>query len=166
MPRVRHSAKVPLAVILAATLAACGSAGGAVQGGADLFEAGPAPIPDSGPPVDAGSGTTWTDLYRDFFGHVQGGPGCSGTGSCHKSADQGGGSTWVCGDTQDSCWRGLTTANPPIIDTKDPESSVLFLVALRTKAGGNMPLAPASYVFSDGAISRIRTWMAAGAQNN
>ena len=146
--------------------AAC-SATGTSHGGEDRFDAGPAPTPDAGAIADdGGGGITWTDLYRDFFGKAAPGPGCKGTGVCHGAADQGGGGVWVCGDTQESCWKGMTTASPPIIDTTDPNSSVLLAVALRSKQGGNMPQAPASYVFTDAAIKRIQDWMAAGAQNN
>ena len=151
-------------------VAGCSSAGGSPSGGADLFDAGPAPIPDAGPVAiaDAGAGITWTDLYRDFFGNLPNppGPGCAGTGVCHGAADQGGGSVWVCGTTKDSCWKGLTTASTPLVDPKDPDNSILLSIALRQKSGGNMPQSPASYVFSDASIKRIRDWMAAGAQNN
>jgi hypothetical protein len=150
-------------LVLAVGLAACGNASSSANGGQDLFDASPALAP---PATNEGTGITWTDLYRDFFGKAAPGPGCKGNGNCHGASDQGGGGVWVCGDTQDSCWKGLTTASPPLIDTKDPPSSVLMSVALRTKQGGNMPIAPAGYVFSDAAIKRIQDWMAAGAQNN
>ncbi len=152
--------------------AACSATGGA-QGGDDRFDAGPAPIPQVSTASGCGAaggpdgGITWTDLYRDFFGNLSaGGPGCKGTGSCHASADQGGGGTWVCGATQQSCWEGMTGASPPIIDKADPASSVLISVALRSKQGGNMPLSPASCVFTADSLKRIQDWMAAGAQNN
>jgi hypothetical protein len=157
----------PVAIV--PLLGACSSATGSPSGGTDVFDAGPAAAPDTGPAPtpDAGGGITWTDLYRDFFGNAAPGPGCKGTGGqCHGGVDQGGGGVWVCGDTQESCWKGLTTATTALIDTKNPDNSVLLSVALRQRGGGNMPLAPTTYVFSDASIQRIRDWMAAGAQNN
>jgi hypothetical protein len=156
-----------LALTPLALVAACSSATGKASGGDDTFDAGPAATPDAGlAPADAGGGITWTDLYRDFFGKAAPGPSCKGTGVCHGATDQGGGGVWVCGDTQESCWQGLTTATPALVDPKDPDNSILISIALRNKGGGNMPQAPASYVFSDASMQRIRDWMAAGAQNN
>ena len=152
-----------------ASLAACSSAGGTARGGEDTFDASPAPIPDAGTPPatdDAGSGITWTDLYRDFFGKPAPGPGCSGSIGCHGVAGSGGGGVWVCGDTKDTCWAGLTSTTAALIDTTNPDNSTLLSIALRNRQGGNMPQQPATYVFSDASMKRIRDWMAAGAQNN
>ncbi len=165
--RLCLSSAFPALLALAGLLGACGNATGSPSGGADLFDASPAPAPDTGATPtteDAGSGITWTDLYRDFFGRPAPGPGCKGTGACHGSAGVGGGGTWVCGDTKESCWQGITAVSAGLLDTKAPENSALLLT-IRTKDGGSMPKNP-RYVFSDESVKRIRDWMAAGAQNN
>jgi hypothetical protein len=154
-------------LIAISVLAAACSAGGSPSAVSDRFDASPAPplpAPDASG-VDSGSGITWTDLYRDFFGPTSV-ASCKGNGTCHGTAAEGGGGVWVCGDTQLSCYTGMTATAAALIDTKNPASSTLLGVGLRSASGGNMPLTPASYVFSDASIKRISAWMAAGAQNN
>ncbi len=67
---------------------ACTDAGGHVSGGELAFEGGAAaPTGEAGP--GGGTGTTFTDLYRDFFGPT-GAAKCAGNGMCHGAADQAG----------------------------------------------------------------------------
>lgn len=164
---MRTAAFAFVGMVSAALLAACSDATGHTTGGADIFDASPAPAlpPPDAAGADSGSGITWTDLYRDFFG-ASAPASCKGNGTCHGSVSEGGGSIWVCGDTQASCYTGITATAAALINTKDPASSTLLGVALRSSQGGNMPLSPASYTFSDASIKRISDWMAAGAQNN
>jgi hypothetical protein len=58
-------------------------------------------------PHDAGS--TWTDLYGCYFG-PGGVASCSALGYCHGGARDpgGGGESFVCGPTKDTCWQGIT----------------------------------------------------------
>src|SRR5512140_1093248 len=77
-----------LVVVAVANPLACTDASGTVSGGDLTFAAGaPAVIAaaDAGP--GAGTGTKFSDLYRDFFG-PGGAAKCAGNGQCHGAADQ------------------------------------------------------------------------------
>jgi len=90
-----------VAVIVPAALfpLACTDASGNESGGDPTFEAGtPATVTEGGP--GGGTGTTWTDLYRDFFGPT-GAAKCAGNAMCHGAADQPGAKAtggYVCPD--------------------------------------------------------------------
>ncbi len=125
--------------------------------------------------ADAGTGSTFTDLYRDYFGPT-GGASCSGSvGNCHgESTGVGALSSggFVCGASQSDCYTGMHITTADLLsasDTATPANSGLVM-ALRkeTPAGtNNMPFDPPSTcVFTDDDIGRITAWVGAGAPNN
>jgi hypothetical protein len=167
-------------------LAAC-DASGEVEGG-DPFDGGAAvtttTTDDDGGTVmveqkgcagpDASTGSTYTELYQDYFGPA-GGANCSGSvGACHGEASGAGAigsGGFVCGASQSDCFAGMSSGTADLLSssaTAHPENSGLE-VALRKASGtgtDNMPLTPVSCVFSDDDIARISAWIAAGAANN
>lgn len=123
--------------------------------------------------VDAGSGTAWTDLYRDLFGPT-GGASCAGTGMCHGSAGESGalGSQgYVCA-SREGCRESMLSAETLIVQASDsnaPERSSL-VATLRRRSGtgtivGTMPKR-SQYVFSRQSIARIETWIRNGAPDD
>lgn len=155
-----------LAVVV--TAAACATASGEVSGG-DPRE----PVDAGIPPeelIDAGTGATWTDLYRDLFGPT-GLASCAGTGVCHGAVGQAGevATHFVCSD-QKTCRQTMLDAG--LVRPKDsaaPEKSVLE-TTLRHRAPsgiviGLMPKQP-PFVFPRAAMDRISTWIAAGTPDN
>lgn len=123
-----------------------------------------------GTPV--GTETTWTGLYRDYFG-PHGTASCSAApGQCHAAAgDQGAlPSGYVCGDSQASCFEGMTASGSivPAGGTADATSTRLY-GALRKappNAGGTMPRSPSCVAFSTDDLKRISSWISAGAKND
>ena len=157
-----------------------------VQGGDPLFDSAPDPLPgcDSGCLASAPANATWTALYKDLFGPAGIGQcgdatrtGKNGTTSCHHAAgDQGAmASGFVCGDTQESCWQGITSPQANFIGEQvvvacSPCSSYLTQVLRHGDGDGGltgiMPFYPESVVFSDDDMARVSAWIAAGAPNN
>ncbi len=187
--RIVH-ALVPLPVIAATGIAinatACGDAPQSPSGGDPQFDAhvDPAITADAG---DAGEGgcitndasdVTWTALYADLFGPASLGQ-CgdatrtgSATTSCHHDGTGNGAisSGFVCGDTQESCYQGITSPNAQFAGEQvvlpcAPGNSFLPDV-MRHDGGGLMPFYPETVVFSDSDIARVRAWIAAGALEN
>ena len=157
-----------LVVASAIALGGC-SASGTTSGGDPRFD--PAePIVESSE-EDAGSGTRFTDLYRDFFGPT-GKASCAGNGQCHGAAEQPGAasSSFVCAD-QAGCYTSMTGASNLVrtSDASDPANSVLIGILRHRdstqKVIGYMPKSPA-YEFSATSITRISDWIAAGAPND
>ena len=155
-----------------------------VQGGDTLFDAGTLPqaLPpgcDAGCLAQAPANATWTALYKDLFGPAGIGQcgdttrtGVNGTTSCHHAAGDNGAvaSGFICGDTQQSCYDGITSPQANFIGQQvvvacSPCGSYLTQV-LRHDGGGIMPYFPENVVFSDGDMARVSAWIAAGAQNN
>jgi hypothetical protein len=179
-------ALLPVPVIAASGVAinaiACGDAPQTFDGGTPLFDARYAPESDAGDAAciatDA-AGATWAALYADMFGPASIGQcgdatrtGANGTTSCHHDSGGSGAqaSGFVCGDTQQSCYDGLTSpsaqfAGEQVVVPCSPETSYLMQV-LRHDGGGIMPFYPETAVFSDADMARIRAWIAAGAPNN
>jgi hypothetical protein len=101
----RHPQLIGLFVLVSGGLllpmAACTDAGGKASGGELTFEAGtPVVTQEAGP--GQGTGTAFSDLYRDFFG-PKGAAKCSGNGSCHGGPTQPGALAsggYVCPDSQ------------------------------------------------------------------
>jgi hypothetical protein len=160
-------------------VAACVNATTDVKGGEGLFDT--TPPPSSVTPqtcdigADAGSGTHWSDLYRDFFGPT-GAASCAGNGTCHGDANQSGAKSsggYVCGANKDDCRASLLSENTGLIalpaDQAAPEKSGLVTELRRKKADGTvvglMPKTPAC-VFEPEAIDRITTWIKNGAPND
>lgn len=163
----------------ALALTGCGDATGNVEGGGDRFDAAapntPAPANDEicGANGPSGSGTTFTDLYRDVFGPT-GGASCAKFGTCHGAADQTGAQVsrgFVC-DSQAGCRATMFTANPPLVKPADfpsPQTSLLIQTLRHRTADGTlvgiMPDQP-KCVLSQDAIARIQTWISGGALDN
>jgi len=142
--------------------------------GADVFCA----VPDAAPDV-----ITWTSLYADLFGPASLGQcgssmrsDSNGSSSCHHDSSGAGAqaSGFICGDTQQSCYMGITSPSAPdssmlgteqIVVPDEPCNSYLPFV-LRHDGGGSMPYYPESVVFSDQDIARVSAWIGAGAPNN
>lgn len=177
------AAPVITATAVAINAIACGDAPQTFEGGVPLFDA-----KQGTPESDAGdssciatdaAGATWAALYADMFGPASIGQcgdatrtGTNGTISCHHDPTGSGAqaSGFVCGDTQQSCFDGITSPNANFLGNQvvvpcSPETSYLMQV-LRHDGGGIMPFYPETAVFSDADMARIRAWIAAGAQNN
>jgi hypothetical protein len=124
------------------------------------------------PPVfTLDAGTTWSSLYRDYFGPA-GVASCAGAaaGDCHGSTTQLGyeGSDFLCptGDASAACYAGFKSAGANLLDpdasfADDPVSDVLC----QAGAVGTMPLG-CPYVFTPVDIERISDWVNAGAPDN
>jgi hypothetical protein len=130
-----------LGVAAVAIPAACTDAGGSVSGGDLVFEGG-APVVtstvDAGP--GAGTGTTFTDLYRDFFG-PSGAAKCAGNGACHGAADQPGAMAsggYICPDVMPTADAGASAdggkeggagngANPAKAQCRDTMMKVIIV---------------------------------------
>jgi hypothetical protein len=160
-------------VVAVAAMGACAEAGGELKGG-DLTDAGisatetpPAPRPTPAPCV--GTGTRWSDLYRDIFG-PDGGASCSFKSNCHGSPDGAGARSPAgiqCFDVK-TCRQSMLDRN--LVAPKDaaePAKSVLIRGILRRlkpdgQVNGIMPQEPADYVFSDACLERIASWIRDG----
>jgi hypothetical protein len=134
---------------------------------------------DSGSGVDepdyvfddgSGSGTTWGDLYADFFG-PSGRAGCAGPGNaCHASEDAEGSarSAFVCAD-EAGCVESILGRSNLVrsTDTEKPEAAFLINVLRRKNADGKIvgtqPKLPL-FVFHEKSIERVKKWIADGAQ--
>jgi hypothetical protein len=118
---------------------------------------------------EAGTGSTWTELYADYFGG-HGRAACAGNGGCHGSGSQPGGAItgYVCppdGDAgKDSCYTTLTSYLQGNGGLPSFVTGVLRSVAC---PGCAMPLVPTQiYTFSQTDVDRISAWIDAGAPNN
>jgi hypothetical protein len=117
---------------------------------------------------EAGTGSTWTELYTDYFGG-EGRAACAGNGGCHGSASQLGGSVgYVCppdGDAgKDTCYATLTSY---LQDNGGPSSLVTTFLRSVTCPTCPMPLEPTQvYTFSQTDVDRISAWIDAGTPNN
>jgi hypothetical protein len=119
-------------------------------------------------PVDIGSGTKWSDLYRDIFGPTNRPGSCVFKAGCHGSETSAGvtGGGIRCFD-QKGCREGLIAAN--LIkqeNVANPDSAPLFLVVRHRKANGEesgfMPKEPADFYFPAKSIDRMKTWIKDG----
>jgi hypothetical protein len=156
-------------MVTALFLAACGAEG------TRPTEASSADVQTGPPPedsVDAGSGITWTDLYRDLFG-PSGQASCAGDGGCHGAAESSGSvpSGFVCASKGD-CRASILSADSSLVlpgDSSAPARSQLVATLRRRSATGGiiglMPKSPA-YVFSHDSINRIEAWIRNGAPDD
>ncbi len=156
------------AVVAVVALAACsggpwptGDAPATVSGGDSVLGD---PCSDGG----VNSGSRWQDLYACYFG-PSGQASCGAQGSsCHGSATAMGGINFVCGQTQESCWKGLIKAAVPDGGIADPTETLLYSAIRKQGISGglsNMPL-NSTYAFSPAAVAQISAWIEQGAQNN
>ncbi|HSY21186.1 MAG TPA: hypothetical protein VK841_03680 [Polyangiaceae bacterium] len=119
----------------------------------------------------------WADLYRCYFG-ATGIANCGQSDSCHQTSAGVGteSSGFVCGQTADSCWRGMTSSSlsffSPIVPTDggppDVTSVTLWSVLRKTSGQGlnDMPYAPTTVVFAAPDMARIAAWIQRGAPND
>ena len=175
----RSNAWTVLATAMSMALGiSCAEAGGEVSGGERRFDATAPNLPlgdDAGTsetiacaPADRATGHTFTDLYKDYFGHV-GGPACSGDGACHGAPEQEGASVsgYVCpAGNRDACYQGLRSSGLVLAADRDiPENSRLYSVLRKVNGAGFMPLRP-QCAFDDVDIARITAWIRGGAPND
>lgn len=123
--------------------------------------------------VDAGAGTTWTDLYRDLFG-PSAPASCAGSGACHGAAEQSGarGSYgYVCA-SRDGCRASMLSPETALVQASDfgaPSKSTLVQTLRRRSASGSvvgsMPKR-STYVFSHDSIARVEAWIRNGAPDD
>ena len=176
---------LPVVAANAIALDACFTGGQNPDGGEPLFDATPDPISSDGGdaaciPTDAAT-ATWSTLYADLFGPASLGQ-CgaasrsnvdgSASTSCHHDSSGVGAisSGFICGDTQETCYQGITSPNASfagqqVVVPCRPDDSYLLKV-LRHDGGGLMPFYPENVVFSDSDMARVRAWIAAGTPDN
>src|SRR5262245_3061632 len=173
-----------LSIALLAVMAACAQAGGEVKGGALTQQGQRAVAVPFGCPSgeqDVGQGTTWTDLYRDVFGPTNRGGSCSFQAACHGSPDgtgAGSASGIQCFDKA-GCRASMIQKNLVTeADKANPDGSVLLGGILRrcvpdpSRGGGAeqvigiMPQEPASFIFPETTLNRIRAWIRDGVPDN
>lgn len=158
---------------LATTYAACARATGEVHGGEQIEETTPAPFVgcDLTETIEAGSGSKWTDLYRDLFG-PDGAAKCA-TPACHGSNDGAGFKTagFACMGEKE-CRQGVLDFGLVRLpsDTESPGDSALIGIIRhcddQRATLGTMPKQPVGYYFSRASVARIEDWIRAGAPDN
>jgi hypothetical protein len=132
----------------------------------DAGTLGPSPCEDAG---DRGDGSTFSDLYRDFFGPT-GLASCSARSICHVPGGTGAQTSggYICAPDQAECWASMTSSIVPDGGTPVPEGTTLYK-ALRkappTPGSGPMPRNSA-FGFCPDDLARIKTWIASGARND
>jgi hypothetical protein len=164
--------RIVAAAVLALSMG-CDGATGSVKGGEPVLC----------PPSNAGS--TWTDLYADYFGPC-GRAGCSGQSECHLDASSAGVplSGFVCGATQQSCWEGVALGIPPDAGGVFPPivtgGELLSALHKSQPTGQDLddmpcgeaaisaacPPASSPYAFTPSDLARISSWIQQGAQDN
>ena len=125
--------------------------------------------------VDAGTGVTWTELYRDLFadertvdGGVEGASGGKcGQKACHGGPNTSASSKFECFDA-DNCYASIRSGWVRIpADVSRPERSGLVDIMRHCdenrKRVGRMPEQPRSYFFSQASMSRVKAWIVRGA---
>ncbi len=127
--------------------------------------------------ADGSTAVRWQDLYLSYFG-LTGQASCSQLkGSCHRAdADLGvPTSGFVCGTTSESCWQGMTQAqpghaalvSPGVTDaTQTPLWAALYKGAPTGGAISNNMPQNLSYTFSPSDLERIQSWIESGAPND
>jgi hypothetical protein len=178
MRRLALACLAPTALVLAS---GCTDATGSVRGGDQLL-------------VVQQCTPTWTALYANYFGPAgQASCGPGNQANCHGSEDQPGAqlSGFVCGTSQDACWRGMTQGipldggsslaglYPPLLppDAGDLGQTQLLMGLHKTASStgrNNMPCGnptvcdpgQATYTFTSDDVTCISTWAQQGALNN
>jgi hypothetical protein len=159
-----------LALLVSVVLGGC-SASPNEEGGDARFAVAEVDGGECADMADAGSGTGWSDIYRDYFGPM-GKASCAGNGQCHGNSTQPGAqaSGYVCGPTAAECYSGITSASANLVTvgdtTDDPTTTALYAVLRKCSGGGTMPQSPATLMFTSVDMTRIAAWIKAGAPNN
>ena len=158
-----------------ALAAACAEASGDVRGGELAFDPTPpafvepnaCPVKDE---ADAGSGTAWSDLWRDLFGPT-GAAKCADP-ICHGSPSTTASKVGLLCVDQAGCRQSLFDKGliQDPADFASPETSAFYTILRRCDAQdqtvGTMPQRPSSYIFSPASLARVSTWMRNGAPND
>jgi hypothetical protein len=126
---------------------------------------------------DAATEGHWSDLFRCYFGTTSI-ANCGQSDACHQTSAGTGteSSGFVCGQTADSCWQGMTSSSEtffsPIVPTDggppDVTTVTLWSVLRKTSGQGlnDMPYAPTTVVFTSPDMARIASWIERGAPND
>jgi len=133
-------------------------------------------VPPPVPIFTLDAGTTWTALYRDYFGNVAPNmPGCAGEGDCHGSTSSPGyqNTGYLCPkNDKDDCYASLTSQADGGAGLLTPDASfsddLLSQVLCQTSSnfqGAEMPLY-CPYTFTAIDLERIGDWVANGAPND
>jgi hypothetical protein len=117
--------------------------------------------PSSTTSTGAGGDVTWTDLYNNIFGPT-GSASCVSGGGCHTLSQSG----FKCGTSASACYTGIVNSGYVIPGTSASTSTLVdpSKSPLCGSLGGNMPKGGACVTTSE--ITQIKSWLAAGAQNN
>jgi hypothetical protein len=115
---------------------------------------------------DRGDGSTFSDLYRDFFGPT-GRASCSANTICHVPGGTGAQTSggYMCVPDQASCWSSMTSTIVPDGGSASPEQTTLYKVLRKappTPGSGPMPR-NSSFAFCPADLKRITDWIASGA---
>jgi hypothetical protein len=131
---------------------------------------------DADDDANDGGESTWTSLYRDYFG-LSGVASCAGAptaaGGCHASrADTGSlASGFNCGMTQESCYAGITAPQSivPAGGSATPETTLLYR-SLRSTLPPQPGISPqpqsSTFAFSSADLQRIAEWIQRGAMDD
>jgi len=165
---MRGSFTLSAGALAALVIVACANATGDVTPGAELYDAAPPPAPVAICNIERGSGATWTDLYRDFFGPNNQPGSCSFRANCHGTTLRGG---LLCGADKDACYASMTRDLTPPEKKDTPDTAALFsIIRMRSPVDGSligiMPQEPNDCAFSDVSVKRIKAWIAKGAPND
>jgi hypothetical protein len=170
-----------LASLLAAPSCSAGEAAVPAGGGGEWRDSGAGVTADSAADAaeevavvdycaDAGGrseGSTFADLYRDFFGPT-GLASCSARSICHVSGGTGAQTSggYECVPDEPSCWASMTSTIVPEGGSATPEQTTLYLALRKAPpihGSGPMPR-NSSFAFCPDDLARITTWIEAGAQ--
>jgi hypothetical protein len=129
--------------------------------------------------------STWSYLYACYFGPTASthGGGCSAQSACHGTSTSTGttASGFICGNSKDACWQGMTkSANQflPTLVKHGATNQYLYMVLYQDgtmfqPSADNMPTSSATLGappvmpgFKPAEMACIKSWVAAGAQND
>lgn len=156
-----------IATVSLLTSSACAEASGEIRAGERLDLSAPE---FAGEELrDAGVGTTWSSLFRDFFG-PEGIAKCAAV-ECHGSPSGRGAlsSGGILCETPSGCRQSMFDKGliQPPDDITDPRASGLFSVLRhRDLDGGTTGFMPPRFIFSTAELARIDGWMRAGAKDD
>jgi hypothetical protein len=168
----RRTSLAMTVLALATSYVACAEASGEIRGGGQEIDTTPAVYEgcDLTETIDAGTGTRWSDLYRDLFGPTSAAK-CANP-SCHGSQDGAGfkSSSFACFGEKECRQGAFDYGLVNESDRDEPEKSALIGIIRHCsedgKTRGTMPQQPRSYYFSRASLARIQEWIRAGAPDN
>jgi hypothetical protein len=137
---------------------ACGGGGGSTSASSSSATSSSV---SSSASTGGGGGPTWTQIYGTVFG-PQGTSACSQGGGCHTNTQSG----FKCGTTKSACYTGFVNAGW-VTPGANASASLLVNAAkspLCGSLGGNMP--KNGNCITSAQLAEIKSWLAAGAQNN